>query len=417
MLKHLKRNIILVNMLLVGSVFVGILILNGFRSIKSEKESLMNSLSQTIMQEVGFKNMVQQNKNNERIFEGKKNQKPEDLFLVQYYSIITVNTEGKQIEDTISTMKFDETLVNTVIKRALSNPKNSEILWKDSIIYMKFSMPNNQGIHIILSEISHLRNSIISTIASSTAIGIAALTILFVISTCLSNYAIKPVEKAWEQQKQFIADASHELKTPLTVILANYNIIMSHPTETVQSQMKWLESSQEVAEHMKYLVNQMLFLAKSDANRTLVVKSTVNFSEVVEEVILHFDPVAYEKGVFLSYENHRANILLQSDRSLLIQLLHILLDNAVKYSEPNTQIDITLNQCGDKIIFSVTNTGHGISKEELPHIFERFYRTDKARTEGGYGLGLAIADSITRQLQGKIHVISEGNQTTFTLEF
>lgn len=416
MLKRLKRNIILINMALVGSILILVLSFNCYNSWSNAKKSLVDSLTQTIMVMRDVNPFENHNK-------GQKpqqfKQEREDLFLLQYYCIFTINMSGKQIDEPVSTIELEDSVIHTVIQQALKSDKTTDILWGEGLIYVKLMLPNDMGMNIIISENNYLTHALFNSIFLSVSIGLIALVILFFISMWLSSYAIKPVETAWEQQKQFIADASHELKTPLTVLLANYNIIMNHPTETVQSQIKWLESSEEVAQHMKYLINEMLFLAKSDANRIQLVFSKVNLSEVVEEVLIHFEPVAYEKEVFIDYsdENETA-IWIESDRSLLVQLLHILMDNAVKYSDNNTQIQMALTQTSGKVIFSVTNTGQGIAKEDLPHVFERFYRTDKARGEGGYGLGLAIADRMVQQLHGKISVASDGvRKTTFFLEF
>ena len=216
---------------------------------------------------------------------------------------------------------------------------------------------------------------------------------------------------------QFVADASHELKTPLTVILANNNIMMSHPQSRVTDERQWLESTEEEAQHMKQLIDQMLFLAKSDAGNTQVQLSEVNLSEIVEGSALNFEPVAFEREVLIDTEI-QPDILMQGNQLQLNQLAHILIDNAVKYAEDNSTVTIALHKHGDSIEFTVNNKGSVISKEEMEHIFDRFYRAEKSRTTKGYGLGLAIAQRIVEDMNGKITVQSnQTDGTTFTASF
>lgn len=412
--KKLRRNIICINMVLVGLVLIFIVSANCYSAWNNTKRSLTDSLSQTLF--VYAKDKFAPDKQfdiqNEPLDKKEPDKKLEDLFLISYYTVLEVSSSG-EVTEKYSSLSLDSSVSDEVVAAANASQKDSQILWKEHIIYLKWQTSDN--CYIIFTQTSYLTNSLLRSLALSAALCLIALLGLFLISIWLSDYAVKPVAYAWQQQKQFIADASHELKTPLTVMIANNNIVMSHPKESVESQMKWLESSAEVAEHMKYLINQMLFLAKSDANRVQVVCGEVDFGEVLEETILNFEPVAYEKEVLIQYEPISLSPI-QSDPALLRQLLGILFDNAVKYSDKQTQIEVTVKQETNKLTFSVTNTGKGVAAQDLPHLFERFYRTDKARSEGGYGLGLAIAKSIVQQLGGEISAQSDGvRKTTFTV--
>jgi signal transduction histidine kinase len=205
------------------------------------------------------------------------------------------------------------------------------------------------------------------------------------------------------------------------VILANNNILQGHSDETVSSQKQWLDSTGEEAERMKKLIDQMLFLAKSDASDAPVPMSVINLSDIAERAALTFEPVAFEKNV-----NIRTiiaeNLVFYSNPELFDRLIHILLDNAVKHSHNDTEILLALQKNGAKVFLSVNNKGDIIPREDIPHIFDRFYRADKARTSSnetsGYGLGLAIAKSILEKLNGDIVVSSNAdNGTTFTVVF
>ena len=263
-------------------------------------------------------------------------------------------------------------------------------------------------------EHSTLRNLFLTCLL----IWLLAMAAFFFVSLFLASLALRPVEKAWKQQRQFVADASHELKTPLTVILANTGIVLAHPSDTVESQSKWLSYTQEEARQMKGLVEDLLFLAKSDSARLPTHPTQVDLSQLVQGCLLPFEPVAFEAGVAL--ESHiDPELTLTGDEGQLRRLVRILLDNAVKYAgPPNPEVRITLTRQQDKLRLSVHNTGAPIPAEHLPHLFERFYRADAARdrAQGGYGLGLAIAKSITETHRGRISVTSTPDSgTTFTV--
>ncbi len=265
------------------------------------------------------------------------------------------------------------------------------------------------------TELSVMRSSLVS----SGLIFAGAFLLLFVISLFLSRWALAPVEASWKQQRQFIADASHELKTPLTVILANLNILKAHPDQTVREQERWVDSTQEEAGHMKKLVEDLLFLARADAERLPEKMSEVNLSDLLTEAELAFEPVAFERGVMIEDEIE-PGLTLTGDASQLRQLAVILIDNACKYASVPGTVRLGLQKENDRLRLTVSNPGPDLSPEAVSHLFERFYRADEARTRngsGGYGLGLSIAKTITEHHGGHILARSEGGLTTFTVTF
>lgn len=266
------------------------------------------------------------------------------------------------------------------------------------------------------------RSAILSTVTWCATLFCGSMVVLFLISCVLAKLAVRPVQKAWTQQQQFLADASHELKTPLTVILANNDILLAHQKDTVQAQSKWVESTKAEATHMKNLVNSLLYLARSDASQSTPVMSAVPLGEITMNIALQFEPVAFDKGLELDYTDIDTTIRIEGDATKLNQLLHILVDNACKYGKGGGTVDLHLQRNNGGARLMVHNGGKPIDPEDLPHIFERFYRSDKARTqknqEGGYGLGLAIAKSIVEDHHGKISVTStKESGTTFTVQF
>lgn len=254
---------------------------------------------------------------------------------------------------------------------------------------------------------------------TSAGICALALTVFYLISRFLAKLSLRPVERAWEQQRQFVADASHELKTPITVILANTGIVLAHPSDTVEQQAKWIEYTQDEASRMKALVDDLLFLAKSDAAKLPLQPAQVPLSELVTGAILPFESVFFESGVALE-ETVAPGLTVWGDEGQLRRLVMILLDNAVKYAGEQGRVIVRLDETQGKPRLTVNNSGPAIPPEHLPHLFERFYRSDAARdrAQGGYGLGLAIAKSIVETQGGRISVTSTPEVgTTFTVVF
>ncbi|MDO5018248.1 MAG: HAMP domain-containing sensor histidine kinase [Lagierella massiliensis] len=243
--------------------------------------------------------------------------------------------------------------------------------------------------------------------------------VIGIISKYLIDKALEPVEYTWGHQKQFIADASHELKTPLTVILANLKILKRYDNYD-NNQLKWIDNTVLETRRMKELVEEMLFLAKRDSGNMSVTMEKVNFTELVEEVILTFESIAFENNLEIVIEEIQDYIVLNGDKSQLKRLIIILIDNACKYSKPGNNIYIKLCRKEKKLIFSVTSIGTPIEEKYGKRIFERFVRESKSRSrdsQGGYGLGLAIAKSIVQTHNGKIYWNKfEDRGNTFTVE-
>ncbi len=283
-------------------------------------------------------------------------------------------------------------------------------------LYYKIHALSNGYLLIVASGnyIDRAMYSLFTTLGSTTILMFFCLLALIVV---LSRWVVKPVERAWNQQRQFIADASHELKTPLSVIRANDSLIMADPTATVASQMQWIESTETEATIMQDLVNDMLFLAKSENTQNEVVKSVVDFSTVVQGVELQFESVAFERGVVI--ESFIADGLqVMGEEKSLNRLVGTLMDNACKYAQDGGKVVVRLSRVSAHCVLAVTNSGEPIPAEDLPHVFDRFYRSDKARTreQGGFGLGLAIAKSIVEEHKGNIEVTSsQGEGTTFAV--
>ena len=334
---------------------------------------------------------------------------------ISSYVIVNTDEDGAITKKQENELSIDSETLAQCIKTALSGKAGFGQINEYGLMYAVRAKPH--GNTLVFASSSSIYTSLTNSIIICSLLFLGSMAVIFVISLLLSGLAVKPVKSAWEQQKQFVADASHELKTPLTVILANNNIMMSHKDSTVADERQWLESTEEEAKHMKKLIDNMLFLAKSDAGTAKVQFSEVNFSEIAEGCALNFEPVAFEKDILIDAEHIAPDVLLSGDATQLNQLAHILVDNAVKYASAGTTVTIRLERRGDRAEFSVNNYGSVIPKEDCEHVFDRFYRAEKSRTTKGYGLGLAIAKRIVTDMNGKISVVSsEAEGTTFTVK-
>ena len=308
------------------------------------------------------------------------------------------------------------TLVN-LVNSCLINENTTGFVQNKAFRFLKHT--NDNGTKIAFADRSLEINTLKSLLKTSVLVCIGSLIAFFIVSLYLANWAVKPIQKSLEQQRQFIADASHELKTPLTVILANTDIVLSHKNDTINNQIKWIDYIKAEAERMIILVNDLLFLAKTDAHKNEIIFSKVNFSDTVWNCVLPFESVAFEQGKTID-SKIASDVFINGDNSRLKQLIVILIDNAIKYSNEKGHITVALAQNQDKVNLSINNTGKPLSKDQIIHVFERFFRIDesRAREKDGYGLGLAIAKSIVETHNGKITVkSSECEGTTFTVSF
>lgn len=330
--------------------------------------------------------------------------------------------DGSNIYAESRYVDMDESTRDEAVAAALATPSYSGYLGDFHLFYAIEEMPS--GYHIAFVDSQSLESSLKALIITSLITIVISLIAFFFIALWLSKLAVHPIEEAWNAQKRFIADASHELKTPLTVILANTNILLSNLHETIESQKEWLQNTREEAIAMQNLVQDLLVLSRLQSqsaqspdqlHRT---RETLNFSDIVRKTVLQFEGVAFETGVSLA-EQIEKDLMVDGSASELERLLKILLDNACKYVNRSGAIQVNLKSLGTTCVVSVNNTGTPIPPEDLNNIFKRFYRSDTSRDRqsGGYGLGLAIASSIVNNHAGIIRAASNEEQgTTFYVE-
>lgn len=258
-----------------------------------------------------------------------------------------------------------------------------------------------------------INTALLTVLLYCCTVGLTAL-----LSYLASAKLLHPVAEAMQKQRDLTANASHELKTPLTVISANLSVIRSEPESTVQDNARWIESIDSQISRMQELIQNMLELSKLES--AAIAKEELDLSSIAEGACLSFEPVCFEKGVALISDIAKG-AMMSGDKRALERLIAILLDNAIKYCGENGKVGLNLSFDQKKIRMSVMNTGESISKEEAEHVFDRFYRTDGARKNDdnkSFGLGLSIAYATVRAHGGSISCRGiEGKGSIFTVIF
>lgn len=330
--------------------------------------------------------------------------------------VVEVLDDGKIVILDISRSKIDNDVLQTAVRTVNSGDYTFGILNSSDLFFYRVEWSHGQRIAFVDSSayMQYLKTMFLY----GGFLCLFAMFVIYLISRFLAKMMIKPVERAWRQQKDFIADASHELKTPLTVILANNNILQMYKSDTVENQMKWIESTQEEATHMKGLIDNLLMLAKTENMQENRIYADIDVSFLAKKIALQFEPVAYEKGVNLLCDIDNG-IKIKGEVTAINQIMHILLDNAVKYAGLGGEAQFSLKKRQNFVYLSAKNTGEPIPQEEMPHLFERFYRSDKARTSGnGYGLGLSILRNLAQSMGAHVSVTSNAaSGTIFTVKF
>lgn len=299
------------------------------------------------------------------------------------------------------------------MEQVLAAEKETDIL-KD--YHLRYLLKHTaDGITISCVDTTYEQAAIESLLKSCILLGSTMLAVFFLISLLLARWAVKPVEIAWQQQKQFIADASHELKTPLTVILTNAELIRDTSfSEAEKSQ--FTDNILTMSHQMRGLVNSLLNLAKIDSMNTNTLFSAVDLSRLINNSLLTFDALFFEQNMDFS-SSIEDGIFVTGNDQQLCQILEILLDNALKYASEKASVHVSLKQHGHSCVLSVSNTGPAISPADLKQIFKRFYRVDPARhMNGSYGLGLSIAESIVASHHGRIWAESADGTNHFYIQ-
>lgn len=317
------------------------------------------------------------------------------------------NTISKIVSYTNGGLSSDE-ISNLAIEYMNKMNKPSNNLYTSDYIY--YVNKNNSLIIFDNSEVSDL---LFKYLKVTLIIFLLFEVINVFISYKLTEWLVIPVIESFDKQKQFIYDVSHELKTPIAVIMANADMASDNPDDE-----KWITNIKNESDRMNKLVVSLLDLLMSDNINEKESFNKINLSKCIEMSILTFESLIYEKRLELEYEVDK-NIYFNCNSDRIKQLFGILVDNAIKHAKSESKITIKLLKNKDSILLSVKNRGDAIPRADREKIFERFYRVDKSRNrnENRHGLGLAIAKNIVNVHGGKIYVDCTRGFTTFTVNF
>ena len=412
MLKKLKRKFVAIVTTLAGLVLAGVLAMSLYSTYVNQQGLIKDALDRNLEGSTEAVPVIGAARKSEAGTKRRTNM----LALT-----VEISQSGVVLESSDDNVSINGPVLEKVVDQALEASSNHGSLPEYHVSW-KSATTGSGTTRIAIVDTAAVDDTFHNAIVRNIEIVALGILVLLGISWKLADWALAPVQRAWDQQRRFVSDASHELKTPLAVILANTQILQRDKALPADTR-RWVDSAAEEAGHMKTLVNDLLQLARADesvAGTADILKRTdVDLSEIVSSAALEFDAVAFERGTSVE-DSVAEGVHVQGDADWLRRMVRILIDNAVKYAAVGTTVKVTLEQRSKGCRLTVNNQGPTIPAEDLPHVFERFYRSDKARTRdggtGGFGLGLAIAKSTVDAHGGSIQCTSdEKSGTTFTV--
>ena len=305
---------------------------------------------------------------------------------------------------------FPDGEIPALLEAIVAQKQDFSVLRQHNAIYYR---SGSSPFRIAIASTDYIVQSVLRLGLVLLAIWLGAMLLFLAISIQLSAIAARPMEEAMQREKQFVADASHDLKTPLSVILANNAILAENPDAPVGSLSRWLDSTQAAAKRMQQLISQMLTLADVERPDAPVALERVDLASLAMRSALELESLAYEKNITLDTELPE-ECFVRGDSGYLLRIVSSLLENALKYEPEGGRVLLRLMQEKKRTFLFVQNFGTQIPQEDLPHVFDRFYRSDKSRQNdsNSFGLGLAITRQMIQRLGGDISAASSPEEGT-----
>ncbi len=420
MTKTLRKRILFTMIVLLSLTFISIIcainIWNRTRNQNTSDNNLRFILQRDFKPDMPQNNDPQTNKDNTppANSDEKNIPKPNDRhreIATSQYILARYNADDTlvSIKNTLSSTYTDEE-IESYCKEILSSDKELGTIYH--LRYLK--QTNDMGSVIVFVDYSAEEQNNNQLFIISIVLGMIGLILLGFLSYILSGLMVRPIEDAFLKQKQFISDASHELKTPITVVLSNAELLSDQYGENKQ-----ISYIKQECDRMHHLVTSLLTLTRLEqTSEKQNDKTEFCLSDALLERILPMESIAFEKGITME-SDIEPNIEFYGVKEQLQQLAGILIDNALTYASAHGTITVTLKKESHHIRFLVSNTGEPIPESERVQLFERFYRSDKSRSRasGHFGLGLSIAKSIVTNHKGSIHIECANGITSFIADF
>ena len=301
----------------------------------------------------------------------------------------------------------EEEKIKIIANNIISNHQNN--IYIGNLYTNKYSYVFTQDNILVIMDNTEINSILVKGLVSNILLFLLCEIAIFGFTYVITKWIITPVSKSFEKQKIFVADASHELKTPLSVMIASADAYFNDKDD------KWVYNMKNESERMIKLVTELLDLAKTESEQDIIMEEN-NISDIIESSILTFESLFYDNNIKLKYDITK-DIKMLCNEDLIIELMSILIDNAIKHCKEKGKVIVNLFKENKEIILEVKNTGLPIKKEDEEKIFERFYKVDTSRNRNSnnYGLGLAIAKNIVLKHNGRISAHSSNGYTTFKI--
>lgn len=333
-----------------------------------------------------------------------------DKMMIMDYEVYTIRINNNHIENIISHGNKTDFDIDNISQIILEN--NGEDTLRIGNLYNNkyaYNLKYNDVLTVINTK--DINTKLMNLLVVSLIIFSLGETIIYYLSKKITTWITKPAIDSFSKQKEFIEDASHELKTPLAIIMASSDELIND-----KKNQKYIDNIKYETERMNKLITSLLDLSKLENGVTKVTYQDENISKIVKKVALTFESIAYEEKIKI-VSNIEENIVFKCNKDEIERLVSIILDNAIKHSYQESIINIELHKIKNYINIEITNTGDNIKPGDEEKIFERFYRADKSRNRNAnrYGLGLAIAKNIVINHNGVISATSNNSRTTFKI--
>ena len=378
-----------------------------FRTYMERKNTISDMLTKIPR---AFNGVIKRDNNEDDNFNPTRKMPNEDsrriyLDFTIYTIIIDDNGNYEELINNTNNDYIDEEKVKEIANKIINNHKDS--FYIGNLYTSKYSYIFNPNNTLVIMDNTELNNSLRNQLITNVLLFLLCEVAIFIITYLLTKWIITPVKNSFEKQKIFVADASHELKTPLSVMVASADAYFNDKDD------KWVINMKNESERMIKLVTELLDLAKTEQEQDIVMEQN-NLSDIIEGSILTFESLFYENNIKLKYEIE-PDVKMMCNENLIVELMSILIDNAIKHCKEKGKVLVNLSKKNKQIVLEVKNTGLPIKKEDEEKIFERFYKVDSSRNRNSnnYGLGLAIAKNIVEKHNGEIKASSSDGYTTF----